>query len=84
MKVYGSRHGFEVERKIFEGKGKIFQGKQQAEIFLVHRLPTYCKFDCCFQDSKKEQKRHKIEFVTKFVGIIVMIIFTKTYLSNCW
>ena len=34
MKVYGSRHGFEAERKIF-------QGKQQAEILLVHRPQTY-------------------------------------------
>ena len=34
MKVYGSRHGFEAEREIS-------QGKQQAEILLVHRPPTY-------------------------------------------
>ena len=50
--------------------------KQKTDIFLVTRPPTWLLY-------KTGQKKDKSEFASTFVGIIVTIIFTSKYLSNC-
>ena len=49
--------------------------KQNTEKFLVTRSVTSWKIDPCFGLYEREEKRDKSEFATKFVGVIVGIIF---------
>ena len=46
-----------------------------VEIFLVTRPPNCWKFDSCFWFLRKEKKGIKSKLVTKFIGIIITIIF---------
>ena len=57
--------------------------KQTTEMFFVIRPSTFLKILFLFFVSTRGQKRDKSKFFTKFVEIIVTIIFIKKYLSNC-
>ena len=53
-----------------------------TEIFFVTRTFNLMKIWILFLVSTKRQKRDQREFVTKFDGIIVTIIFTEKCFSN--
>ena len=73
IKVYWIRHSFEVERDSLQTKGKIISRYQTTKLLKIWSL--------CLV-SMKGQKRDKSEFVSKFVGIIVAIIFIEKSFSS--
>ena len=66
IKVYCIRHSFKVERDLLQTKGKTISRYQTTKLLKIWFL--------CLV-SMKGQKRDKSEFVSKFLGIIVAIIF---------
>ena len=65
MKVYWIQQGFEVERDSLS--------KKNINIY-SYQITNLLKMWFLVLVSKKEEKRVKNQFVTKFVGIIVMIV----------
>ena len=73
IKAYWIRRGFEVESDLLQTKNRNISRYQSANL-----LKTWFLFLIC----KKGQKEDKSEFVTKSVGIVVTIIFSKTFATR--